>query len=54
LVLAEVRESHDQRLWRRKPAGPAAAGLYTVAQLAGRGIHPMTDDQIRAVARSGP
>ena len=28
---------------------PAAAGLYTVAQLADRGIHPMTDDEIRAV-----
>ena len=28
---------------------PAAEGTYTVAQLADRGIRPMTDDQIRAV-----
>ena len=28
---------------------PAAEDLYTVAQLAERGIHPMTDDEIRAV-----
>ena len=28
---------------------PTAGGMYTVAQLADRGIHPMTDDQIRAV-----
>ena len=27
----------------------AAAGMYTVAELADRGIHPMTDDEIRAV-----
>jgi len=28
---------------------PAAEGMYTVAQLADRGIHPMTDNEIRAV-----
>ena len=28
---------------------PAAEGMYTVAQLADRGIRPMTDDEIRAV-----
>ena len=28
---------------------PAAEGMYTVAELADRGIHPMTDDEIRAV-----
>ena len=28
---------------------PAAEGMYTVAELADRGIHPMSDDEIRAV-----
>ena len=31
------------------PPCPAAEGMFTVAQLADRGIHPMTDDEIRAV-----
>ncbi len=32
-----------------RAARPAAEGMFTVAQLADRGIHPMTDDEIRAV-----
>ena len=45
LDLARVVHPQRERPRRR----PAAEGLYTVAQLADRGIHPMTDDEIRAV-----
>ncbi len=34
---------------RDRAERPAAEGMFTVAQLADRGIRPMTDDQIRAV-----
>ena len=38
---------HAQRADRADRA--AVEGMYTVAELADRGIQPMTDDQIRAV-----